>query len=65
MRKENPYQERGFQNRKEYLADVADNHGLSLDQVLEIANLLGKEEDFDGLISECQDLEYANGGLFL
>lgn len=52
----NPYQRNGFKNRKEYLKHLAEEHGVTLDVVLSLAELLGPEEDFDGLVSMLDDM---------
>lgn len=53
------YKEHGFETRREYLADLADNLGLDLSVVLPIAELLGESEDFDGLVNTLED--YSEG----
>lgn len=55
----NVYQENGFESRKEYLESLADEYGVDIDIVLNIANLLGPSEDFDGLVTSIQD--YSEG----
>lgn len=52
------YEEDGFESRAEYLADVADEYGLSLETVVTLAALLGGDEDFDGLIGMAEDAEH-------
>lgn len=42
--------------RMNYLRDLAEDHGVPLKKVLLLADLLGSEEDFDGLVSMVQDL---------
>jgi len=49
------YQEHGFNTRREYLESLADDFGLSKSEVFAIASLLGKSEDFDGLICTLED----------
>lgn len=49
------YQENGFSNRSEYLADLADNLGVELSIVYAMADLLGPSEDFDGLVTSLED----------
>lgn len=49
------YTEHGYRNRDEYLRDVALGHGVPLRVVLMTADLLGPNEDFDGLISAMED----------
>lgn len=49
------YQQRGYENRKEYLVALADQYGMHEDYVFELAELLGPNEDFDGLVTTLQD----------
>jgi hypothetical protein len=44
------YQEDGCADRYAYLRDLAENHGVSIRQVLFAADLMGPDEDFDGLV---------------
>ena len=53
------YQEHGFSSRKEYLLDLADTLGIDANTVLMLADLLGPNEDFDGLVTSLED--YAMG----
>jgi hypothetical protein len=66
--KSNLYKQRGFENRKEYLKDLSKTHNVSYNDVKSIARELGKEEDFDALVSKINELEestYNEGELFL
>ncbi len=54
----NIYQREGFKNRKEYLKDLALNFRLPEDVVFMTADMLGPDEDFDGLISSLEDAEH-------
>lgn len=47
----NIYQQNGYENREDYLRCFADDYGLSYEEVLTVANTLGEDEDFDGLVS--------------
>jgi hypothetical protein len=49
------YQEHGFNTRKEYLINLAEDFGLPVSEVFAIASLLGSSEDFDGLICALED----------
>lgn len=51
----NIYQDNGYANRTAYLKSVAEDYGVELDVVKVLAELLGPEEDFDGLISMVND----------
>lgn len=50
------YQNHGFENRTEYLKDLADNYGMDNETVFALADVFGPNEDFDGLVSELEDL---------
>ena len=49
------YEEYGYENRKDYLRSLADEYEVSLDYVLMIASIYGKNEDFDGLVTALED----------
>ena len=53
------YQENGFESRREYLLDLADNRGIDASIVFALADMLGSSEDFDGLVTSLED--YAVG----
>lgn len=50
------YTERGFKNRKDYLETLADEYGLDVAVVYNLAELYGASEDFDGLLATLDDL---------
>ena len=52
------YQSEGFENRKAYLIDLADNYGIDVQTVFALASILGSNEDFDGLVTALEDLEF-------
>jgi hypothetical protein len=58
----NVYTKMGYKDREEYLCVLADSYGLPVDTVFALADMLGKNEDFDGLISGldefCDDWNY-------
>ena len=49
------YEEEGNFDRFCYIKDLAENHGADLPAVIEIADLLGPDEDFDGLVTTIED----------
>ena len=49
------YQENGYKDRKEYLETLAENNGIDIDTVELVADLLGENEDFDGLVTALED----------
>lgn len=50
------YSERGYENREDYLANLAREYDLDVATVLSAADILGSNEDFDGLITTLEDL---------
>jgi len=52
----NVYQRNNFKDRAHYLTCLADDNDVDIELVLQAAELLGQEEDFDGLVSIIQDL---------
>lgn len=55
----NDYTDHGHENRHAYLVSLADDTGVDLDIVMALADLLGADEDFDGLVTSLED--YAEG----
>ena len=51
------YVENGYADRKEYLECLADEYSVDIDTVKNLADLLGPEEDFDGLLTSLADIE--------
>jgi len=50
------YKDEGADTRYEYLVNLAEDNGVALDAVLVMADLLGPNEDFDGLVSMVEDM---------
>ena len=53
---ENLYTENGYKNRRDYLESLAENLDLEIEKVLVVADMLGPDEDFDGLVTMLEDL---------
>lgn len=51
------YTENGYANRKDYLDSLAAEYGVDKESVYMLASFLGKSEDFDGLVTELEDME--------
>jgi len=58
----NPYHMNGYETRKEYLESLAEEYDCPIETVRELAFILGKDEDFDGLVSALEDYEAMQGG---
>jgi DNA-binding MarR family transcriptional regulator len=53
---DNVYEMNGYTDRQDYLDDLADNMGLDRSIVSALADMLGENEDFDGLVTSLQDI---------
>lgn len=53
----NIYQENGYADRNDYLNCLAEDYGVPLEDVYSFAEMLGENEDFDGLVSTLEDAE--------
>ena len=51
------YTDNGYESRRDYLENLADEFELPLKVVLSIAAMLGPSEDFDGLVSSLEDYQ--------
>ena len=49
------YKDNGYESRKDYLNNLADEFGIDKQTVYTAASILGESEDFDGLISTLED----------
>jgi hypothetical protein len=52
---DNVYIRNGYVNRDAYLESLAEQYGVSLQTVFALSDVLGENEDFDGLITELDD----------
>ena len=51
------YKINGFANRTEYLQNLSCEYDVQLSVVKMIADMLGRNEDFDGLVTALQDYQ--------
>jgi hypothetical protein len=50
------YTDEGYKDQNEYLESLAEEYGLSIEDVRMAADMLGPDEDFDGLITTLEDM---------
>lgn len=50
------YEENGYSSRADYLSCLAEDYGVDPQTVQALADLLGPNEDFDGLVSALEDM---------
>ena len=46
----NIYQENGYADRDDYLNCLSEDYRVSIEDVYDLAEILGENEDFDGLV---------------
>ena len=51
----NVYKENGYESRVDYLKSLAIDMGIDEKTVFLAANMLGENEDFDGLVTTLED----------
>lgn len=51
------YARKGYASRAAYLRDMAEEYGVPVESVFAVADMLGPNEDFDGLISSLEDYD--------
>jgi len=49
------YTDNGYTDRAEYLDSLAEEYEIDIDVVLNLAEILDPNEDFDGLVTTLQD----------
>jgi hypothetical protein len=49
------YIQEGYNSRRHYLECLAEDNGLPFETVAMLASMLGSSEDFDGLVTACED----------
>ena len=57
------YVEHGYNSREEYLQSLSYEYDVDIDIVLTLADILGPEEDFDGLVSSMEDASNVDLGM--
>lgn len=57
MFEKNIYQENGYADRDDYLTCLSEDYGVSIEDVFSLAEMLGENEDFDGLVLALEDAE--------
>ena len=57
MLNENIYQQNGYADRDDYLTCLSEDYGISIEDVYSLAEMLGENEDFDGLVYALEDAE--------
>lgn len=56
----NVYEENGYDDRNSYLSHLSTEYDVDIDDVLYLSDLLGPDEDFDGLVRALEDYNEDN-----
>jgi hypothetical protein len=56
---DNAYTRNGYKDRADYLDSLADDYGVDSYMMGMLADIMGESEDFDGLVSELEDMDYS------
>lgn len=56
------YRDDGYGDRYDYLCGLAEEHGLTIDQLAPLLDVLPPSEDFDGLVVALEDHAELLGG---
>ena len=54
---ENIYRQNGYADRDDYLTCLSEDCGAPIESVYSLAEMLGENEDFDGLVSALENIE--------
>jgi hypothetical protein len=54
---DNAYTRNGYDGRDDYINSLADNYGVDSYAVRMLSEIMGESEDFDGLVSELEDMD--------
>jgi len=52
------YTDKGYESREDYLDYLSEQYDVDQQTVYALADLLGSQEDFDGLVSGLDDIMY-------
>ena len=55
------YERNGYKDRTDYFQQLAAEYNCPVDVVESVADMLGENEDFDGLVSSMEDWEETRG----
>ena len=49
------YTDEGYKSRRDYLESLAEQNSVPVSEVFAMASILGRSEDFDGLVTSVED----------
>ena len=52
------YARKGYANRWHYLKSLSSEYGIPFPDVVTLADILGPNEDFDGLLTELENIQF-------
>ena len=58
----NIYIRNGYKNRSDYFNNLSERFNIDINSVWALSDMLGSDEDFDGLVSSLDDFQYLING---
>ena len=58
----NIYIRNGYKNRSDYFNNLSERFNIDINSVWALSDMLGSDEDFDGLVSSLDDFQYLMNG---
>ena len=56
------YTDKGYKNRIDYFNSLSERFNIDIESVYALSDMLGIDEDFDGLVSSLDDYQYLMNG---
>ena len=60
--KKDIYKDNGYSDRDDYFVNLSLQFNIDLSSVYALSEVMGANEDFDGLVSSLDDYQYLNSG---
>jgi hypothetical protein len=58
IKNNNRYTEKGYKNRIDYFNSLSERFNIDITAVYSLSDVMGIDEDFDGLVSSLDDYQY-------
>jgi hypothetical protein len=56
------YTDKGYKNRIDYFKSLSERFNIDINSIFALSDMLGIDEDFDGLVSSLDDYQYLTNG---
>jgi hypothetical protein len=62
IKNNNRYTDKGYKNRIDYFNSLSERFNIDINSIFALGDMLGIDEDFDGLVSSLDDYQYLTNG---